>query len=75
MTIPAGQFKATCLHVMEQVRRTRHPVTITKRGKAVATLVPADDSAHPPLFGMLTGSIVICGDIVAPVGETWDAEK
>ncbi len=75
MTIPAGQFKATCLHVMEQVRRTRHPVTITKRGKAMATLVPADDSEHRPLFGMLKGSIVICGDIVAPVGETWDAEK
>ena len=75
MNIPAGQFKATCLQVMEQVKRTRHPVTITKRGKAVAQLVPADEPEHRPLFGMLQGSLVINGDIVAPVGEAWDAEK
>jgi len=74
-TIPSGQFRATCLQVMEQVKRTRHPVTITKRGKAVARLVPVDEPDRHPLFGMLKGSIVIHGDIVAPVGEKWDAER
>jgi prevent-host-death family protein len=74
MTIPAGQFKATCLQLMEQVKRSRQPITITKRGKAVAKLVPADEPEHRPLFGMLQGSIAIHGDIVAPTGEKWDAE-
>lgn len=74
MTISAGQFKATCLHVMDQVKRTRQPVTITKRGKEVAKLVPVDEPGHKPLFGMLKGSVIIHGDIVAPTGEAWDAE-
>jgi prevent-host-death family protein len=74
MNLPAGQFKATCLQVMEQVKRTRRPVTITKRGKAVAKLVPAEEPEHQPLFGMLKDSISIHGDIVAPTGETWNAE-
>jgi len=75
MNLPAGQFKATCLQVMERVKRTRHAVIITKRGKAVAKLVPVDDPAPRPLFGMLTGSVSIRGDIVTLVGEEWDAEK
>lgn len=75
MTLSAGQFKATCLRVMDQVRRTRQPVTITKRGKAVAKLVPVDEPDRKPLFGRLHGSIAIRGDIVAPTGEVWDAEK
>ena len=42
MDIPAGQFKAKCLQIMDQVARSRQPVTITKRGKPVAKIVPAD---------------------------------
>ena len=75
MTLSAGQFGASCLQVLDQVRRTRQPVTITKRGKAVAKLVPVDEPGDQPLFGRLKGSIVIGGDIVAPTGEVWDAEK
>lgn len=36
----AGKFKDQCLKVLDQVAATRTPVTITKRGKPVATLVP-----------------------------------
>ena len=75
MTISAGKFKATCLQLMDQVKRTRRPVTITKRGKEVARLVPVDAPGHQPLFGMLRGSVIIRGDITAPTGEVWDAEK
>ncbi len=41
-TMAAGEFKAKCLQVMDEVRSTRTPVVITKRGKPVAKLVPAD---------------------------------
>ena len=41
-TMAAGEFKARCLQVMDEVRSTRTPVVITKRGKPVAKLVPAD---------------------------------
>ena len=57
MTVSAEHFKATCLQLMERVRRTRQPVTITQRGRAVARLVPVDDPGHQPLFGRLKGSV------------------
>ena len=42
-TMAAGEFKARCLQVMDQVNSTRTPVVITKRGKPIAKLVPADE--------------------------------
>ena len=70
----AGQFKAKCLKVMEQVRTTRQPVVITKRGKPVAKLVPADKNPDD-IFGCLKGVIKIVGDIESPVVplEDWEA--
>ena len=41
-TMPAGQFKAQCLSVMDEVKERRAEVIITKRGKPVAKLVPLD---------------------------------
>ncbi len=38
--IPAGEFKAKCLKLMDEVQQTGQEVIITKRGKPVARLVP-----------------------------------
>ncbi|HVN19183.1 MAG TPA: type II toxin-antitoxin system Phd/YefM family antitoxin [Dongiaceae bacterium] len=75
-TMAAGEFKAKCLQVMEQVRSTGTPVLITKRGKAVAKLVPAEE-ARTSAFDSLKGNIEIRGDIVSPVvpPEDWEALK
>ena len=54
-TMQAGEFKARCLKVMDQVQKTREPLVITKRGKPVAKLVPADKPAND-IFGCLQGS-------------------
>jgi len=74
MKIPAGKFKASCLAVMEDVRRTRNPVLITKRGRPVAKLVPADSSSDD-FIGRLEGVVKIVGDIESPVepSESWEA--
>ncbi len=74
MTIAAGEFKTRCLQLMEEVRRQHRSFVITKRGKPVAKLVPVDDDAPVPVFGFLKGRARITGDIVAPTGETWNAE-
>jgi prevent-host-death family protein len=73
-TMPAGQFKARCLRVMEEVRSTREPVVITKKGRPVAKLVPTDEPAED-IFGCMQGEVEIVGDIVSsPVPlEDWDA--
>ncbi len=74
MDIPAGQFKAKCLQIMDQVARSRQPVTITKRGKPVAKLVPAEEPDDlEPLFGYMAGTAEIRGDIVQPLDVEWSA--
>lgn len=73
-TIPAGQFKARCLRLMDEVRNTREPVLITKKGRPVAKLVPAE-SQPEDVFGCLKDEIKIVGDIESPIvsWEEWDA--
>jgi prevent-host-death family protein len=65
-TVGAGEFKSKCLAIMDEVQAKRQSVLITKRGKAVAKLVPADDEADD-IFGFLQGKGKIKGDIVSPV--------
>ena len=43
--IPAGEFKAHCLKLMDEVQAQRKSIIITKRGKPIAKLVPYDDEA------------------------------
>jgi len=70
--LPATEFKARCLSVMEEVRQKREPVLITKRGKPLAKLVPPDEKSNN-LIGRLAGAIRITGDIESPIEppEAW----
>ena len=71
--IPAGEFKARCLKIMEDVRTYRTPVVITKKGRPVAKLVPSDEEAVD-VFGCMIGTAEIVGDVEAPV-VAWRAWK
>ncbi len=66
-TMGAGEFKAKCLAVMDEVQATRQPITITKRGKPVATLVPVEEQKKDDIFGFMKGKIKILGDIESPI--------
>jgi antitoxin (DNA-binding transcriptional repressor) of toxin-antitoxin stability system len=70
----AGEFKARCLRVMEDVAKYRTPVVITKKGRVVAKLVPPDAPATD-VFGCMAGTARIVGDVEAPVvpATTWEA--
>ncbi len=74
-TLAISRFKATCLAVLEEVRRTGHPVTVTRFGKPVARVVPPAP-AHPKkrVLGAYAGQAEILGDIVGPVlpPEAWE---
>lgn len=70
-TIAASEFKARCLELLDEVARTRQAVVVTKRGRPVARLAPLE----PDLPVSLEGSVTYAGDIVAPTGEEWDAER
>ena len=66
-TIPAGQFKAKCLQIMDEVAAGRESVLITKRGKPVARLVPIDPA--PSILGYMAGRMEIVGNITE---SSWD---
>jgi prevent-host-death family protein len=68
-SMPAGEFKSRCLKVMDQVRATRQPVVITKRGRPVAKLVPLDTRGDD-IFGCLKGVVEIVGDIESPLASS-----
>jgi prevent-host-death family protein len=72
--MPAGEFKAQCLAVMDDVLQTGEPVLITKHGKPVAKLVPADQTADD-VFGFMAGKVKIVGDIVGPITPLADWES
>ncbi len=73
--VPAAQFKANCLRLMDQVAQRRTPIVITKRGKPVAKLVPIDDKPID-LFGYMAGTIKIVGDIISPIDDVeWTADE
>lgn len=74
--IPAGKFKSHCLAVMDEVQATGEPVLVTKHGKPVVKLVPAEIKDES-IFGYMSGKAKIVGDIVSPVTplEDWDALK
>jgi prevent-host-death family protein len=74
--IAISRFKATCLSVLENVRKTRKPVRITRFGKPVAEVVPPSVPQAPENWlGCMAGTAVITGDIVSPVSDEsdWDA--
>ena len=39
--IAISKFKAKCLSLLEEVSKTRTPLRITRRGKALADVIPA----------------------------------
>ena len=63
--MPAGEFKAKCLRLMDQVAKTRQPLTVTKRGKPVVRIVPVEEEAIE-LFGCLSHRFEISGDVESP---------
>ena len=75
-TMPAGQFKAKCLAVMDEVQAKRIPVLVTKNGKPVAKLVPLDfPEGEDPLDAFYYGKIEIVGDILAPLYSDEELEE
>ncbi len=78
----AGEFKAKCLAVMDEVNETGRPLVVTKRGHPVIQVVPIRNGGKKKdgFFGRLKGIIEIVGDpddLVKPIFplEDWDMLK
>ncbi|MSO93641.1 MAG: type II toxin-antitoxin system Phd/YefM family antitoxin [Rhodospirillales bacterium] len=73
-SIKAGEFKAKCLKLMDEVAATGKPVLITKNGKPVAQLAPITCKPKTP-YGALKGHAIILGDIIEPIDVEWEAQR
>jgi len=71
-TVAAAEFKAQCLTLMEDVRSTKRPLTITKRGKPVAKLVPIEEPKDE-FIGRLKGVFEVVGELDSDPAEAWES--
>jgi len=75
--IAISKFKATCLAVLERVRKTKKPVLVTRFGEPVAEVGPPPAPPRPEHWlGVMEGTAEIRGDIVEPAthADDWEAQ-
>jgi prevent-host-death family protein len=73
LRVPAGEFKQRCLALLDQVAETGMPIVVTKRGKPVARVVPAESAIEA-----LAGSIHVLAENdeeLYSTGEVWDVDR
>lgn len=68
----AGEFKAKCLKIMDEINKTGKSMIVTKRGVPVMKVVPIRNAKRKKddFFGRLKGIIEIVGDpddLIKPV--------
>ena len=78
----AGEFKAKCLSIMDEVKETGRPLVVTKRGEPVIRVVPIRNGRKKKdsIFGRMVGIAEIVGDpddLIKPIFplEDWDMLK
>lgn len=73
--VSATEFKARCLQLIAEMEKDGQPVTITRRGKAVAKVVPEAEAKKPGLLGLMKGAYRWAPgvDPTDPVEPDWEA--
>jgi prevent-host-death family protein len=73
-TIPAGEFKARCLKLMDEVAATGGEIVVTKRGKPLVRLTAVEPADAPKsIYGCMKGTIKVVGDIMEPFDVEYEA--
>jgi prevent-host-death family protein len=65
-TITISKFKATCLRLLDNVKKTGHPLLVTKKGEPVALVTPPPPQPSKAWLESLKDTIKITGDIISP---------
>ena len=72
--VSATEFKAKCLALLDEIDQHGGTITVTKRGRPVASVGPAKKQVWKSPKGVLEGKIEILGDIVNTDFE-WDCVR
>ena len=73
-SVNISTFKATCLALMEKVRRTGQPLLVHKRGKPIAQILPPPEPEKSSWLGKYKNVGKVTGDVVSPASESDDWE-
>jgi prevent-host-death family protein len=74
--VTISEFKAKCFSLLNQVRKTKQPLRVTRFGKPIADIMPtAPQPSRADWFGSMKDTIEILGDIVSPASDEdeWEA--
>lgn len=76
-TIKISDFKARCLALIEDVERSGQGLTILKRGRPVAQVVPVLPREERYPQDTLAGTVEILGDVLSPVlpASAWETQR
>ncbi|MBZ0168763.1 Phd_YefM [Candidatus Methylomirabilis lanthanidiphila] len=73
--VTISRFKATCLALLDKVKRTGQPILITRRGEPIAQVLPPPPPERPAAWlGSFQSTGTIVGDIIAPPLEEGEWE-
>ena len=70
-SITASEFKAKCLALLDEVAETHEPLVVTKRGKPVARVVPAEE---PRSLVGTARQLVSDEELIKPLYEDWEPD-
>ena len=75
-TVSVSEFKATCLSLLERVRKSGQPIIVTKHGKPVVRVVAIRwaERRNREILGYMKGTGRIVGDIESPASDPRDWE-
>ncbi len=76
--VAISEFKAKCLGILEEVRKTRKPIRVTRFGKPVAEVIPpSPQPSASRKLGCMIGTGRIVGDIVGSISDEseWEAAR
>jgi prevent-host-death family protein len=74
--VTISKFKATCLALLDRVKKTGQPILVTRKGEPIAQILPPPPPEKPESWvGSFTSSGKIVGDIISPAldEKEWEA--
>lgn len=74
-TVNISKFKATCLALLDKVKRTGQPILVIRRGEPIAQVIPPPPPQKPESWlGAFQSTGKIVGDVISPVLDESDWE-
>jgi len=69
------EFKAKCLALFDQIDQGETTVTVTRRGRPLATVGPVKRRPFKSSMGILEGKVKIKEDLLRDFSEDWEVVR